>query len=235
MVDLSAEMVELAAALGPDAGGAGPGRVLQFVSASRGEGTSTVAREFARAMAPKANRGVWLIELDLMRGDQYAALSADPEYFGFLGSPVRASPDRSMFFTVQPAVKGVDGQPWPDARYLAAYPVGRLRWWVTRFRREALRPGQAAQILPSPAYWNALRRHADYVVIDAPAAERSRAALAVAPCADATVLVVAAERGDPARPPALRDALADAGGHCAGVFLNQLRTETPRFLKRLLR
>jgi len=237
MVDLSSEMATLAAglsaAVGP--GASGRGRVLQFVSAERGEGTSTVAREFARLVSQRAPKGVWLIELDLLRGEQYAALAGDPERYGFLGRPVRASPDGSMFFQIQPAVRGVDGRPWPDARYLGAYPVGGRRWWVTRFRREALRPGQTASILASPAYWEALRRHADWVIVDAPAAERSRAALATAPFVDANVLVVAAESGDPAKPSLLRDALTGVGANCAGVFLNQVQVETPAFLRRFVR
>jgi hypothetical protein len=167
-----------------------------------------------------------------LRGEQYAELSADPERYGFLGKPLRASPDGSMFFEVAPPLKGVDGRNWPDASYMAAYPVGGRRWWVTRFRREALRNGQAAKIVSAPDYWDALRRHADWVIIDAPAAERSRAVLTTAPLVDANVLVVAAESGEPERPLMLRDAIQSVGGHCAGVFLNQVRTETAPFMRR---
>lgn len=232
MVDLSAEMSALEAALGP-ALGTGAGRVVQFVSAERGEGTSTVAREFARHVAQRSKRGVWLVELDLMRGDQYAALSADPEHYGFLGKPTRATPDGSMFFQVVPPLRGVDGRTWSDAGYLSAYAVGGKRWWVTRFRREALRGEQNARILNAGGYWQALRRHADWVIVDAPAAERSRVVLATAAHMDANVLVVAAESGEPERPPMLRDAIISAGGHCAGVFLNQVKTPPAPFLKRL--
>lgn len=234
MIDLSEESAALEAALGP-AFGAGGGRVIQFVSAQREEGTSTVAREFARYLATRAKKGVWLIELDLMRGDQYQALAADPERYGFLGRAVKASPDGSMFFQVVPGLKGVDGRPWADASYMAAYPVGSRRWWVTRFRREALRAGQTARILSAPAYWQCLRQHADWVIVDSPAAERSRVVLATAPHMDANVLVVAAEKGEPERPPMLRDAITSVGGHVAGVFLNQVRTEQAPFMKRRLR
>jgi hypothetical protein len=70
------------------------------------------------------------------------------------------------------------------------------------------------------------------VIVDAPAAERSRVVLATAPHMDANVLVVAAEHGEPERAPMLRDAIHNVGGHCAGVFLNQVRTEPAPFLKR---
>jgi Mrp family chromosome partitioning ATPase len=233
MIDLSEEAAALEAALGP-AFGAGGGRVVQFVSAQRGEGTSTVAREFARHLAQRARKGVWLIELDLMRGDQYGALASDPERYGFLGKAVKSSADGSMFFQVVPALKGVDGRPWSDASYMAAYPVGGKRWWVTRFRRETLKAGQTARILNAPGYWQSLRQHADWVIVDSPAAERSRVVLASAPHMDANVLVVAAEQGEPERPAMLRDAITSVGGNVAGVFLNRVRTEAAPFMKRRL-
>ncbi len=239
MVDLCAEMTELWERLGfaaaaPAAAAAPPARVLQFVSAETGEGASTVAREFARLAAERTRRGVWLIELDLLRGEQQAAIAADPERYGELGEPARASVDGSMFFSITPQLKGPAGKPWPDAGYLDAYPVGQQRFWVTRFRREALRTGQSVRILGQPAYWNMLRRHADVVVIDAPSAERSQAALAVAAFADANILVVAGDRRNVRAPLALRDALVGAGGYCAGLVFNRAPTEPPQFLKSIL-
>jgi Mrp family chromosome partitioning ATPase len=237
MVDLSSEMAELAGRLGlvsaAQAAG-GPGRVLQFVSAETGEGASTVAREFARHAAMSARRGVWLIELDLLRGEQHAAIEADPARYGALGEATRASSNGSMFFSVTPKLKGVDGRDWPDARYLEAYPVGRARWWVTRFRRDVLRPGQSVRILNAPNYWAMLRSHADLVIIDAPAAERSRVSLAVAPNVDANILVVAGDRHNTNAPLALRDAIAQGGGHCAGLVFNRAPAEPPQFLKSIL-
>jgi hypothetical protein len=232
MVDLSDEMSDLARALGP--GGGNSARLVQFVAGEPGEGASTCAREFARVVAEGATRGVWLIELDLMRGEQYTAISEDPETYGFLGAATRASPDGSAFFSVTPEVRGLDGRPWAAARYIAAYPVGGKRFWVTRFRQEALRPGQAVSILGKSTYWASMRRHADWVVVDAPAYARSKACLAVASQMDANVLVVAADRRDVAAPQALKGAIERAGGFCAGMVLNRAAEEAPKALKALL-
>ena len=239
MVDLSAEMAELSNRLGlaGDARSRGafrPAHVLQFVAADPGEGVSTVAREFARHVAPGARRGVWLVELDLLSGRQFDAVAAAPELYGELGDAVKASPDGSAFFSVRPRLKGVGGQSWVDERYLDAHPVGRWRWWVTRFRREALRPGQTVSILNTPQYWNALRAYADYVIIDAPALARSQVALATAAQADANILVVAADGGSARAPLAARDALVGAGGYCAGLVYNRAAAEPPEFLRALL-
>lgn len=230
-VDLSREMADLLGAFGAPT--PGRGRVVQFVAAADGEGTSTVAREFARLAATRASRGVWLVDLDLMGDAQVRAVQGDPGRFGAVGGPAAASPDGSMFFAVQPPARGPDGRAWPDARYLSCYPAMGRRLWVTRFRTEALTPGQTVRVLRSTPWWDALRRHADWVVVDAPSTARSSAALALAPLVDATVLVVGAEKTDAAVHAGLRDAIVSVGGQCAGVVLNRVRTRPPGFLRAL--
>lgn len=231
MVDLTSEMAQLWASLG-----ASPsrGRVIQFAAATAGEGTSTVAREFARFAAGRARRPVWLVDLDLAGAVQYRAIAAEPARFGPLGRQSAASPDGSTFFTVQPRVAGSDGRAWPDARYLVAYPAAGGRLWVTRFRREALTGGQKPHLLPTADYWTALRRHAEVVVVDAPADHQALAARTIAPFADFTVLVVAADQGDAAGPAALKAAIEAAGGRCAGLVFNRARLQPPAFLQTML-
>ena len=131
-------------------------------------------------------------------------------------------------------MRGPDGRPWPAGRYLAAHRVANRRLWVTRFRRELMRPGQTVQVVPSKAYWSMLREHADLVVIDAPAASASEAGLTLAPFADMMVLVVAADNGDIERAAALKNSIVAAGGRCAGVVFNRTRGETPRLHKAVL-
>ena len=226
MVDLTQEMAQLWASLRPASPVHAPApQVIQFVAATGGEGTSTVAREFARFAAARAQRPVWLVESDLTAGVQYREISEHAQAYGALGRQTAASPDGSCFFTVQPPALAPDGRPWPAARYLVAFPVahpmGGGGFWVTRFRREALRPGQAVQLLASGDYWNALRRHAELIVIDSPSADHSTAARTLAPLVDTTVLVMAEDRGDPAAASQLKSALIEAGGRCAGVVVNR--------------
>ena len=228
-VDLSDELRDLVERLGDPAPEGG--RAIQFVSARSGEGASTVARAFARAAAGRGDRGVWLVELDVMAGAQFEAF-ADGAY-GALGEPGRASPDDSAFFQVVPPVHEA-GAPTPEAAsYLEAWPLAADKFWVTRFKRERLRPGQSVRLTGAGDYWRALRPFADLIVVDAPAAERSRAAAAVAPHMDSTVLVVAADNDDPSGPALLRDGLKAVGGRCAGMILNRAPRRAPRFLRAL--
>lgn len=232
MVDLTSEMAELWSALG--APSVGPARVIQFVAARTGEGASTVAREFAFFAARRARRAVWLVDLDLMNAPQHRALAADPGRYGVIGRQSAASPDGSAFFTVQPPTRAPDGRPWPDARFLVAHPVGGPKFWVTRFRRETLQPEQSPHILPTGDYWRALRKFAELVVVDSPALDQATSALIVAPQMDYTVLVVAADAADTAAPAALKEAVLNAGGRCAGLVFNRANAEPPGFLKAII-
>lgn len=232
MVDLSAEVADLWASLGPPA--PGRARVIQFVAARRGEGTSTVARELALFAAARAGRTVWLVDLDLHASPQHTALNTDPARYGRLGRPVAASPDGAVFFTVQPPTPLPDGTLAADARFLEAHQVGDRKFWVTRFRADALRGRQQVHMVSSADYWASLKRYADLIIVDSPSADRSQAALTVAPWMDQTVIVVAADQPDVSAPAKLRDALTAAGGRPAGVFFNRARVETPGFLRRIL-
>jgi Mrp family chromosome partitioning ATPase len=232
MVDLTSEMAQLWASL--RAPKQGQARAIQFVAANPNQGTSTVAREFARYAAGRVRRPVWLVDLDLIDSPQNDVIAAQPGRYGPLGRQTAASPDGSAFFTVRPSGRAVDGKPRADADYLVAYPVGGPKLWVTRFRRELMDERQSVHIVRSDAYWKAMRRHADLIVVDAPAADRSSAALTVAPFMDFSVLVLAADQGDAAAPQSLKRSILAAGGHCAGLVFNRADVGPPSFLRRML-
>jgi hypothetical protein len=128
---------------------------------------------------------------------------------------------------------GRDRKPVAHGRLMTARPCLGGRLWVTRFRTEVLRSGQRAEAVPDPRYWDAMRRHADTVVIDSPAADRSDIAITLAPYVDATVLVVAAESTAANQPVILRDEIEAVGGRIAGVVVNRSTYRPPDFLRRL--
>lgn len=232
MVDLTHEMAALWASLGP--GRPDRGRVIQFICATSGEGTSTVAREFARLAAVRARKPVWLVDADLSTQTQQSEIAREVDRFGAMGRPAAASPNGSAFFTIQPSLRGRDGRLIADARLLSARPCLGRRLWVTHFRGDVLRAGQRALAMPRGAYWDAMRRHAETIVIDSPSADRTDFGLTLAPFADAVVLVVGAESADASVGAALRDELEGAGAHCAGLVFNRARVEPPAFLKRVM-
>jgi len=230
MVDLTTEMAGLWAALGPVP--AHRGRVLQFVSAESGEGTSTVAREFSRLAAVRTQKPVWLVDGDLAQQGQLEAIKAQPDRFGRLADPVQASPNGSSFYAIAPHLKGRDGRPVAPGRLLMAQSCLGGRLFVTRFRQEVLRAGQRAEVIGSADYWTALRDHADMVIIDSPASRRSDTAITLAPYVDATIIVVAAETTAAGEAVALRDEIDSVGGAIAGVVMNRTGWSPPALLKR---
>ncbi len=230
MVDLTSEMTSLWTALGP-----APlerGRLVQFVSTRAGEGVSTIAREFSRLAAVRARKPVWLVDADLERQTQLAAAAGEPERFGQVGKVAGASPDGTTFFTVRPALKDREGRIVPDAHLIVARPLLGGRLWITRLRSEVFRVESRAHVLPVPSYWDAMRRHADYIVVDSPSADRSDSAVTLAPFMDATVIVVAAEEAEAPHVAALRDALEATGGRVAGLVFNRARDFAPKILRR---
>ena len=231
MVDLTSEMAALWAALGPAPGHRG--RVIQIAAATSGEGVSTVAREYARLAAVRARRPVWLIDADLAQQGQLEAVAAEPDRFGTLGKAAIATPDGSIFFAVTPRIMDRAGKPVHPARLMTARPCLGGRLWVTRFAAEHLRSGQRAEAVGDARYWDALRKHADTVVIDAPAADRNDMAITLAPFVDATVLVVAADGAAASEPLMLRDEIEAVGGKIAGVVVNRSTYNPPAFLRRL--
>jgi len=233
MVDLTAEMAQLWTSLGPPP--PGPGRVVQFIAPRSGEGTSTVAREFARFAAQRTRGAVWLADLDFTDQAQYRSIAAEPHRFGALGDAAAASPDKSCFFTVQPPARDAEGRLVADTRYLVAHPVGGAKLWVTRFRREMIRAGQGVRVAQAPDYWNALRGRAELVVVDAPAVDRVATGLAVAPFMDFSVLVLAEGGADAQGAAALKAAIEAGGGRCAGLVFNRASLEPPAFLRAILR
>jgi Mrp family chromosome partitioning ATPase len=231
VVDLTSEMAALWAALGPAPGHRG--RVIQIAAATSGEGVSTVAREYARLAAVRARKPVWLVDADLAQQGQLEAVASEPERYGRLGPGASVTPDGSLFFAVTPRLIDRAGKPVHPARLITARPCLGGRLWVTRFAAEHLRSGQRAQPVPNASYWDALRRHADTVVIDSPAVDRNPMAVILAPFVDATVLVVAAEHAGAAEPLILRDEIEAAGGRIAGVVVNRSTYNPPAFLRRL--
>lgn len=227
MVDLTAEMVGLWTALGPaPVHGC---RVILITSGAKGEGVSTISREFARLAAARAKRPVWLIDADLNAQEQAEVLEREPHRFGRAGETVVGSPDGSSFFTILPAVKALDGRAIRPAQFLSAKPFLGRRLFVTRFNGEPLKAGHKAVVVSQGDYWAALKKHAETIIIDAP----SDVALTLSSYADAVVLVVS-EGADVEPHLALKHQLESDGAPLKGVVLNRSTYKAPKLLSKLM-
>lgn len=217
MVDLSHEMADLISAFGP--GPADRARVIGFVSALSGEGTSLISQEFARVAALSSPKPAWLVNVDLV----HPQLTLDQGFFHRFGHPGqegRGSPDGTAFFTLSPPMAGPDGQAQLDGDYLKARAFLNGRLWISRVQTERLSPRQRIGLRADGAYFNSLRPHASYVVVDMPAADRSQAGLLLGAQCDGVVLVVAEGAGDARYVAGLKRLMIANGVNLLGLVYN---------------
>ncbi|MEZ5954525.1 MAG: hypothetical protein R3C13_09505 [Hyphomonas sp.] len=180
--------------------------------------------------AAKSSRSAWLIDLDFRRNPLYRAF--EDGFSKKIGGPGRAF-DASLneppiYALTPPPPDGSDGN-----KLLTVHQIEGTRLLVTRFRNERLRPAQKVQLRTQPRWWAALRASADWGVIDAPALERSAAALAVASQMDGVVLVVRADKTSVSDVAAMRLEVEGHGGKVIGVVMNRVRADA-RFADRLI-
>ncbi|NQY13228.1 MAG: hypothetical protein HRT81_05120 [Henriciella sp.] len=203
------------------------GRVLMFTSARVGEGVTSMAASFACMAARRAEKPVWLVDLDLRR---------NPIIQGFqdgfardVGGPGRAydaSLRQQPFYSISPAVEGKR-----QDKLLTAHDIERLPLLVTRFRGERLQKGQKVRTRTAPEWWQTLRGLCSYAIIDGPALERSSAALNMAPIVDGVILVVTADQTTPQEIEAARREIESRQGRVLGVVMNRIRGDA-RFAER---
>ncbi len=205
--------------------------VLQFVSASAGEGTSTVATGFA-AVAASERPGAVLVVSCGEPAAEAARARAAPTLVG--AAPALAGAAR----------RGTDGAPAGVPSLIEAVAAGQpaaAAVWRSASCRGLLRARLGVSAHPLMEIGSgALRRllnglgesYATVVLDCAPATSPDSAALS-RHC-DGTVLVVRAGVARVAAIDKARTAVERAGGHVVGVVLNRRRRALPSWLERLL-
>ena len=220
MIDLSTELAGLGR-LYDQLAARRHGVVIAFMGVGEGCGVSTCARAFARQMAPRLARGVWLMDLDFYANSQYRVLCspAAQRFYGAAG-PAWVTPEgEPLFWRVHPALVRKDGSSAGDRFYLNMHRIGSHALFVSRFRNDLLRHGQQVMLHSSAPYWARMRRRAALAIADAPPLQRGGAGLVVAPHADGVVIVAHPASGD-AAVHALRTRIEGRGGRVLGVLYN---------------
>lgn len=196
---------------------------VQFVAANAGDGTSSIARDFALVAAMRAHDRVLLLDLASPLNDQFSHATER----GIVGGPA-AIPDAELGLPVEgpPGEQGGTAHTW-----LRFHRVRNSSLFITERRTEASPseepPGMAQ-------FWDKMRGEFELVVVDSPALSESFDPAMVANQMDAVILVINAEttRAPVARN--LRDRLMEVGGPVIGVVLNRRRYHIPDFLYRRL-
>jgi protein-tyrosine kinase len=177
-------------------------RIITFISARPGEGTSTITRDYVRALEDTVDQKILLIDAGKLDQSYFEANDADPSV------------------TIADTV--ATEQPLTNALYPLGHHAHFGRWAGEGRSRNA-----ANKLLNNEAFWNNLHETFGTVAIDAPSLQESSDGIALAAHADATVLVVEAETTRQPVIEHLRDTLTAAGAKVAGLILNKRRFYIP--------
>jgi Mrp family chromosome partitioning ATPase len=177
-------------------------RIVTFISARPGEGTSTIARDYAAALADSVDHNILLIDAGKLDRAYFHDHDADPE------------------ITIADTVAG--GRPVTEA----LYPLGP-HVFLARWSGQGRSRGVAGKLINDAGFWAALHEKFGTVVIDAPSLKESSDGIALAVRADATVLVVEAETTRQPVIENLRDTVGTAGAKIVGIVMNKRRYYIP--------
>lgn len=187
-------------------------RFIQFIGSSEGEGTSTVAREFARMAITRLGQSVLLLDAD------------------------RYNPTQHFFCNIAPENCLEDVLQNGESLDRALYQVGNINLYVCLISRNS-NGTQATQVFDLPqmdSVWEALRERFDLIVVDSPPATTSADGLAMFRKADGIVLVVEADKTRWPVVDSVKDQILKHGGNLLGVVLNKRRYYIPDAVYRRL-
>jgi Mrp family chromosome partitioning ATPase len=182
-------------------------KVIQFVGSHRGEGTSTIVRQFAAISAFKMRKSVLVLDTDGINPTQHDLFNVHWEY--------------SLDDVI------TDGGPIERAYCQVADP----KLFVCLVSGNSLPP---SQVLNGNGLWEMFRSRFDLVLIDSPPLEISSDSLAMVRKADGVILVIEAEKTRWPVVQNLRDSVIQYGGNVLGVVFNKQRYYVPGWIYKRL-
>jgi Mrp family chromosome partitioning ATPase len=187
-----------------------PKKVIQFIGAQGGEGTSTVVRDFAMVSAARLGKSVLLLD-------------ADPQ-----------SPSQHLFFRLEPEFG------WGEIlRNRRTFRKAIRRIGKTKLYVYPTPPGSASlpEALFSPEikeFWDAAREKFDLVLIDSAPASASPDGLSLSRYVDGVVLVLEAEKTRKPVAEDLKNRILRNGGNLLGMVFNNRRYHIPEVVYKRL-
>jgi Mrp family chromosome partitioning ATPase len=185
-------------------------RVVQFAAAVGGEGTTTVAANFARVLAQDATQNVLLVDANVRRPG--LAL-----FFGLAEHPgLRELLEAGAIAETERYLQAVER---PNLHVLTA--TGATSDLAQVFAPEALRE-----------FWSQIGRHYQWVIVDAAPVIEAPETSTVGGTVDTTVIVIQAARTKRGVVQRALERCAKAGAPVLGAVLNRRRLDIPEFIYR---
>jgi len=184
-------------------------RILQFIGARVGEGTSTIVREFARVTTDLIGRSVLLLDAD------------------------RYQPSLDHFFGYGHNLSWIDALKSEGFNAEAFHRVEQSKLFVSPSCNSAVSTPEIFNSKFESMCQN-IRTKFDMVLIDSAPLTISPDGLAIASKVDGVILVVEAEKTRWQTVRQMRDSISRVGGNILGVVLNKRRYYIPESIYRHL-
>lgn len=206
---LESEMVRLYQsidALLPDS----PKKVIQFIGAHEGEGTSSIVREFARVASKIKNKPVLLLDAE------------------------KRSANQSLLFGITPENKREDEWDSEETMERAIAKIEDSDSPVCLISQNTILYPKYFYSPKISVFWEKLKERFDLILIDSPPASVSPDGIAISRNVDGVVLVLEAEKTRGPVAQNLKDRIQKNGGNLLGIIFNKRRHYIPEFLYKRL-
>tara|TARA_R110000787_G_scaffold49111_5_gene117944 strand:- start:59639 stop:61855 length:2217 start_codon:yes stop_codon:yes gene_type:complete len=205
--------------------------IMQIVGAAPGEGSSTIAREFALVAAQQIAGDVLLLDLNTSGRGQFDVIAEElSDRFGDPGPAEDTTVStRSLWRASSQALD--QGRQIVD---MSLHRLGASNLIVNRIDPESVAASGTVQLSTSDRFWHSLHGNFRLVIIDSPSLIRNYDGLTVSKRADASMLVISAERTRKPVAELLRDRVTENDGYVSAVIFNGRRRYIPSIFYRLL-
>jgi hypothetical protein len=208
----------------------GEGLAVQFIGSRKGEGTSTIARAFARVAMTHIAGDVLLLNLDMAGNGCVASHSDHNESLG-LGA-VSEPLDIALRIDHLVRLPSHADSALAANTLMTFHRVGSSRLVVNRFSQA---PEMAsAKIVNERQFWQDLKKHFLLTVVDSPPFSDSPDGVLVSQWMESVIIVVEA---DATRMPVaenLKSTLLGQGANISGLVFNKRRFYIPKQIYRML-
>ena len=185
-------------------------RVIQFIGSRGGEGTSTIAREFARTAADRIGHSVLLLDADRYQSTQ------------------------SLFYSVAKQYSWIEVLQESGELDRAIHRVGKSNLRVSPSCNSSVFTPELFNSPRFDEFWTNLKLNFDLVLIDSPPLTVSPDGLALAAKVDGIILVVEAEKTKWRTARYVRERIEMVGGKILGVVFNKRRYYIPQSIYKYL-
>jgi len=178
------------------------GKLVQFIAARRGTGTTRISRALAAICANELGKRALIIDAD-----------TTAPHFSHYG--------------IKPHYTWADSLRRKQSSENACYEVGRTGIHIMKAFRESQTLATILESADFAPQLRELRDSFDLILIDSAAAEDSSDGIDVSTVVDGTLLVISAEKTRWQVAQDVRDRIEERGGYVLGVLLNEVRFHIP--------